>query len=68
MLRPVSDSRVLRRLALVAVSLVATQTAIASDHLHFSGFGSVALSHDDGRGIALLRDTGQPVPETRDTS
>lgn len=68
MLRPVFLSRVLRLLALAAVSLVATHTAIASDHLHFSGFGSVALSHDDSRGIALLRDTGQPVSENRDTS
>lgn len=68
MLHPASFSFVSCRLALATVLLVTVQLAFASDGLHFSGFGSVAVSHDDSREIALVRDTGQQVSEHRDTS
>ena len=50
------------------LAVLSSPTAHAASSLQFSGFGSFAVSHDDGRGIALRRDLGQPVPETRDYS
>lgn len=64
---PLSPS--LQALALpLMLAVLSSPAAQAASSLQVSGFGSFAVSHDDGRGIALQRDLGQPVPETRDYS
>lgn len=52
----------------MAAGLLHGAGAQAEGQGHFAGFGSLAFSHDDGRDIALLRDTSQPVSEGRDSS